>query len=64
MVNKRENINNVYIDKVYNRIILQFSYDIKENSVRYYKFDTYNCKFITYNYNIITANYNIITYIL
>ena len=32
MVNKRENINNVYIDKIYNRIILQFSYDIKENS--------------------------------
>ncbi len=33
MINKRENIlNNIYIDKIFNRIILQFSYDLKENS--------------------------------
>ncbi len=33
MINKRENIlNNIYIDKIFNRIILQFSYDLNENS--------------------------------
>ena len=33
MINKRENIlNNIYIDKIFDRIILQFSYYLKENS--------------------------------